>query len=83
MGPIKKDRLDPRYGYIASLSPEGVAWEFLRRNDHYVEEYRGEQRKSSLTPLSVSPAGLARKWGLRFPRGSQLLGGRHTRSLAA
>jgi hypothetical protein len=83
MGPIKKDRLDPRYGYIASLSPEGVAWEFLRRNDNYVQDYRAEQFASPISSLVISSASRARKWGLRFPGGPRLFRGRHTHPLAA
>jgi hypothetical protein len=82
MGPIKKDRLDPRYGYIASLSPEGVAWEFLRRNDNYVQDYRAEHFASPTTSSTISSSSRARKWGLRFPGGSRLFGGRDTHPLA-
>jgi hypothetical protein len=83
MGPIKKDRLDPRYGYIASLSPEGVAWEFLRRNDNYRADCRAEQLGSLATSSANSSASRARKWGLRFPHEPRLFGGRHTHPLAA
>jgi hypothetical protein len=66
MGPIKKDRLDPKYSYIVSLSPEEVAWEFLRRNDNYVQDYRAEQFASSTTSSGMSSATRARKWGYDF-----------------
>jgi hypothetical protein len=75
MGPIRKDRLDPKYDYVASLSPEGVAWEFLRRNNNYVADYRAEQLDGAATSAALSSAGVARKWGLRFPGGSQQYGG--------
>jgi len=39
MHPFKRERLEAAYRYIESLSPEMIAFEFLRRNDGYREDY--------------------------------------------
>lgn len=48
------------YLYTLSLDPPGLAWEYLRRNDRYVDDFR---RHAS----GPSAARAAEPWGLRFP----------------
>jgi hypothetical protein len=71
MHPFKRERLDAAYRYIESLSPEMIAFEFMRRNPGYREDYalaeREEQDPSAATPASDR----GRRWGLRFPGGSR------------
>lgn len=51
------------FDYIDRLDPEGLAWEFLRRNRKYQDDYKEiptEKRETANDPLT-------RLWGLRFP----------------
>lgn len=50
------------YDYLEGLSPEGLAWEFLRRNHNYQRDYN---TLKSARRLSGS-ADLAKNWGLQF-----------------
>lgn len=67
-----------RYDYLGALTPEGLAWECLRRNDQYQEEYRRlvspREDASPLTPAQQE------RWGLRF-RGATRAFGPGTRRL--
>lgn len=53
------------YDYIHDLSPEELAWEWLRRNDSYREDYRRAARRKRLSGSEATE--FAREWGLRFP----------------
>lgn len=51
------------FDYIDRLDPEGLAWEFLRRNRKYQDDYKKiptEKRETANDPLT-------KLWGLRFP----------------
>ena len=55
----------PAYDYVDDISPEKIAYEFLRRNAQYAADYatlRGDP------PDDKPPPALAR-WGLRFRGG--------------
>lgn len=59
---------DWRYGkahdYVDRLDPAGLAWEFLRRNRRYQDEYESIPRLKRETASDA----LTEIWGLRFPR---------------
>lgn len=55
------------YDYINQLDPASMAWEFLRRNPAYRQEYASALRADTLDPDAA--AALAQRWGLRFRYG--------------
>ena len=64
-------RVKESYDYLERLPPEGLAWEFLRRNTNYQHDYN--LRKSE--GRSRGRADTAKQWGLQFlvdPRESAL-----------
>jgi len=69
MQSLKRERLDTDYRYVAGLSAESIAWEFLRRNPEYRADYHARMVKEE-SALSVSEAAkVGQKWGLRFRTG--------------
>ena len=65
------------YDYFDALTPEQVAFEFLRRDDDYAVSYR-ELGEDDPDPSATAPPDFSERWGLRFrsgssaPRGSSL-----------
>ena len=59
-------RNDAGYDYCDDLTPEQVAFEFLRRNPDYEADYRKGSEEAA-TASTGDPAPAAR-WGLRFRR---------------
>jgi hypothetical protein len=55
------------YDYMNELDPASIAWEFLRRNPAYRQEYAAALRGGTLDPDAA--AALAQRWGLRFRYG--------------
>jgi hypothetical protein len=55
-------RVKEGYDYLERLPPEGLAWEFLRRNTKYQHDYnlRKSERRSR------SRAEIANRWGLQY-----------------
>ncbi len=51
------------HDYVDRLDPAGLAWEFLRRNPKYQDDFEKVQDQKR---ESASDA-LTRLWGLRFP----------------
>lgn len=60
-------RNGPAYDYFDALTPEQIAFEFLRRNAEYAAAYAAMIRAS--TPDKESEIAFAARWGLRFPGG--------------
>jgi Family of unknown function (DUF6499) len=58
-------RTRPAYDYVERLDVAAFAWEFLRRNPLYRQEYI----ESADNPVAI--AALLRRWGLRFRDGSE------------
>ena len=67
MHSFKRERLEAAYRYIETLSPEMIAFEFMRRSDEYREDYAVAERESKEPPPAPTPD-RGRRWGLRFPR---------------
>ena len=64
--PISADwRNDADYEYCDDLTPEQVAFEFLRRNPDYDADFRKESDEPPKASTS-DPAPAAARWGLRF-----------------
>jgi len=59
-------RSSAAYEHIAEMSPSDLAWEWLRRNDAYVEDYR--ELSEGKTDIQTLTDKIRRRWGLRFPR---------------
>lgn len=60
-------RSSAAYEHIAEMSPSDLAWEWLRRNDAYVEDYR--ELREGMADTQTLTDKIRRCWGLRFPRG--------------
>ncbi|WP_432430896.1 transcriptional regulator domain-containing protein [Mesorhizobium loti] len=50
------------YDYVNELDPEDLAWEFLRRNAEYKQDYVNLERRGEARSASLFSA----KWGLSF-----------------
>ena len=57
-----KWRVKESYDYLERLPPEGLAWEFLRRNMDYQHDYNLHKFERS----SRSKADIANRWGLQY-----------------
>jgi len=57
-------RSESAYEYVEALDAAGLAWEFLRRNSEYREDFLRASTDTQLNPFST--AAFARKWGLPF-----------------
>ncbi|MDA8247706.1 MAG: DUF6499 domain-containing protein [Rhodospirillales bacterium] len=67
MRPFTRAHLAARYGYLETLSPDGLVWELQRRSD----AYRADHAAAATTERDRSPEAppaLAERWRLRFPR---------------
>lgn len=51
------------YGYVDNLSGADLAWEYLRRNPDYQNDFETASRAQDADRLDA-------RWGLRFPRRS-------------
>lgn len=58
-------RSSPDYDYVDDLSAPDLAWEWLRRNDSYQQDFA--QLASLPAELATTREGLG-KWGLQFFR---------------
>ncbi len=58
------------YLYTLSLDPPGLAWEYLRRNANYQQDWNkhGRARRGDAVARATR---FAEPWGLRFPGGSR------------
>ena len=67
--PLSDWRSPTAYKHLSGLTPAGIAWEFLRRNPEYRNDYqRADGNGGALgTGSEAAPDDLARRWGLRFP----------------
>ena len=50
------------YEYLSDLGASEFAWEFLRRNPDYIQEFRDIDRRSGASEIEVA----SRYWGLSF-----------------
>lgn len=75
-------RSDERYAAVNEFSPAELAWEFLRRNPDYQQDFRTWNEVASGGTSRVDDARWAR-WGLTFPGGPEALRARPASLLAA
>lgn len=54
-------RSEAAYRYAASLTADGLAWEYLRRDDEYHRDVL------SVEAGAADPETFSQRWGLRFP----------------
>lgn len=57
-------RSESAYMYVDDLDPTGIAWEFLRRNSDYREDFTMATVDGPLN--GAAALAFARKWGLPF-----------------
>ena len=67
-------RSESAYEYVDELDPAEIAWEFLRRNSEYREDFL---RASTGALSPAGRAAFASKWGLPFCAGSRTQRARH------
>lgn len=63
-----KWRTSSAYDYLEQLDPPALAWEFLRRNPAYRQEFAELSRTGPID--SDAAAALVQRWGLQFRGGS-------------
>jgi hypothetical protein len=70
---------------LLELDRAGLAWEFLRRNPDYREDFRQTLQRIALNEISEEAAmtEFSRRWGVSFRPRSRLAGEREPRDLAA
>lgn len=56
------------YDYVRDLDPADMAWEFLRRNPEYRQDF---DRLAHERPDTERDAALLHRWGLRFRERSE------------
>lgn len=54
------------YAYTKTISAAGFAWEYLRRNDDYREDFQSASADEG--PGADQLERFLRRWGLRFPK---------------
>lgn len=69
------------YDYVERLGASDLAWEWLRRNKHYAQDY-ATLSKAAPDDASLKEA-LLDKWGLRFRGRSRPPGSKGLRTLAS
>lgn len=70
---------------LLELDRGGLAWEFLRRNPDYREDFRKTLQRIALSEISEEAAmsEFSRRWGVSFRPRSRLAGEREPDDLAA
>lgn len=58
-------RLPTRYAHLDDLNASDLAWEWLRRNDEYNQDF--EAYDSALVGRQELTDKIRQQWGLRFP----------------
>ena len=58
-------RLPAAYRHAKDIPAAGFAWEYLRRNDEYRQDFQTTARNTGPTGRDLEA--FARRWGLRFP----------------
>lgn len=53
------------YIHVKRIPVAGFAWEYLRRNDDYLNDF--QTIAGTKTPATEALDAFARRWGLRFP----------------
>lgn len=56
------------YSYVDHLDVADVAWEWLRRNQDYQNDFALYLRTKNAEKRSAHASGMTERWGLRFPR---------------
>jgi len=59
------------YGHTKHIQAAGFAWEYLRRNDEYRQDFR--TLTASQMPDTSQLEVFARRWGLRFSKRSRCI----------
>ena len=67
MRPFTRTHLADRYGYLETLSPDGLVWELQRRSAAYRADYGAVTATTKNPAPEVPPARVAR-WRLWFLR---------------
>lgn len=74
-------RISTAYDYVNELDAPDLAWEFLRRNPEYQQDYNRLKQRG--LGEDQAAAALSAKWGLSFRRRPRTSGTRRERSLVS
>ncbi|MCF3947361.1 transcriptional regulator domain-containing protein [Acidiphilium iwatense] len=74
-------RSSARYDHVEGLTASDLAWEWLRRNDAYDEDFEA-LKQAEADPQSLTDK-IRQRWGLRFPGGPAPTATHRTDLLAA
>jgi hypothetical protein len=74
-------RISTAYDYVNELDAPDLAWEFLRRNPEYQQDYNRLKQRG--LEEDQAAAALSAKWGLSFRDRPRTSGTRRERSLVA
>ena len=55
------------YSYIDHLDVADIAWEWLRRNQEYQNDFARYIRMEGVEAQSAQASSMAERWGVRFP----------------
>ncbi|MFT0875888.1 DUF6499 domain-containing protein [Rhodopseudomonas sp. G2_2311] len=58
-------RSSANYDHVEDLTASNLAWEWLRRNDAYDQDFQALSRADADPPLLIET--IRQRWGLRFP----------------
>ncbi len=77
---LSKWRSSPSYDFVDDVASPDLAWEWLRRNEDYQQDYRAVARKAPDAPAVLR---FRNRWGLTFPGPARTLLRRYAGLLAA
>ncbi|WP_324765992.1 MULTISPECIES: transcriptional regulator domain-containing protein [Paracoccus] len=62
---LSKWRSSPSYDFIDEVAAPDLAWEWLRRNEDYQQDYRAVARQEAMDAPGILR--FRNRWGLTFP----------------
>ncbi len=77
---LSKWRSSPSYDFVDEVAAPDLAWEWLRRNEDYQQDYRAVARKATDAPAVLR---FRNRWGLTFPGPARTVLRRYAGLLAA
>ena len=77
---LSKWRSSPSYDFVDDVASPDLAWEWLRRNEDYQQDYRAVAQKVMAAPDVLR---FRNRWGLTFPGPARTLLRRYAGLLAA
>ncbi|WP_449043496.1 transcriptional regulator domain-containing protein [Paracoccus versutus] len=78
---LSKWRSSPSYDFVDEVASPDLAWEWLRRNENYQQDYRAVARQEAMDAPSILR--FRNRWGLTFPGPARTVLRRYAGLLAA